>query len=181
VDVQDFSGIQRTPNTKRFASRLAQLPLLRLCVSLASLHDCLLLVVNAVFALGLNPRACRDETVTENWRLIRSPVSDHLKALRKQLAALQKIRNELVHQSSAPSFGEDLELYMSLEWIDEMEEQFPPPQPSSPIMAKPLRQLLLRAELRKLVAQQTAELEDLAKSLSKAIDSLRDGYNVQRG
>lgn len=71
-------------------------------ITVVGIFDTALLLTNAVFMLGLEPRQCSKETVLENYWVRRTQVKSALQGLDKIVDPYRPHRNFYVHRSETP-------------------------------------------------------------------------------
>ena len=74
--------------------------------SLASVLDCTLLITAEVFMLGLQPRHCTFDVITQHGWLAGSPLPRALRALKKSLEHHIHRRHRFVHRGEESSFDD---------------------------------------------------------------------------
>ena len=75
-------------------------------VTLVGIYDTALLLTNAVFVLGLDPKDCKDDTVLNNKWVKRTKVKAALKNLDDCIKPYRQPRNLYVHRSFTPEYEE---------------------------------------------------------------------------
>jgi hypothetical protein len=152
------------------------------CATLVSTYDCLLMLSNVVFSLGLEPRACRNDTVRDNWNLLGTDVPARLKDVETTLKTLRPIRNRLVHHAADPTWNESFELALTAEFLDGLSPEVESPDNGGALamLRKPLRDDLLRIETRKLTRTLAAELDAVAEAAEKLFVALEGPYGLHQ-
>jgi hypothetical protein len=70
--------------------------------TVVSIYDTAILLVNAIFKLGLNPRECNNNTVVENEHVNKTATYQRMKSLEKIIAPYRPLRNKYVHRNETP-------------------------------------------------------------------------------
>jgi len=128
-----------------------------------SLHDRVLKLVNVVFHLGLHPRDCRHDTISENIHVEITDVPVKLKSIRKLLERYKKERNIVIHHESYNE--DDLRKLEMFYLVQENEDQSDPGD-------QELFQYASRDLTRKTVIQKTDEFDQFNESLFFSIISI---------
>jgi hypothetical protein len=74
--------------------------------SLVSLLDCSLILIAEVYKLGLLPRHCTFDIITNHATIRGSKLSKILKKLRKELTSTTDRRHRILHRGESPDLGE---------------------------------------------------------------------------
>jgi hypothetical protein len=80
-------------------------------VTIVGLYDNILLLTNAIFTLGLDPKNCNDGTVTRNRKVQRTEAKSAIDGLNGIIKIYREPRNLFVHRGQHPT----------LEWFDMFE------------------------------------------------------------
>jgi hypothetical protein len=139
-------------------------------ITVIGIYDTVLLLVNAVFLLGLSPESCKDSTVTENLRVQITPVSAAIKRLNEVVKKYRQKRNLYAHRSQLPNLGfiESLESYR---FIQESEKELG--IETEPIMHPIIVKDLYRLERRNLVKSVNVEMNQVLEILENIFDTLQ--------
>lgn len=148
------------------------------CTMLTATYDCALILVNMVYVMGLDPVACRNDTVRENWRVVGTQIPNRLKELEKALVKLRPVRNKFIHHLEEPNFSDAMTLFLAAELIEELGKSgLAQELSSSPAMLrKPVRDYLVRAETRDLVSRLKDELDLVVAAVVRLFEELEKPY-----
>ncbi len=144
-------------------------------VAVTGVYDTALLLVNAVFALGLEPRDCRDRTVTFSERVKNTLVEQALVDLDGVISPYRDPRNHFAHRNRLPDLGllDDLERSMFIESLGGS-----PGSEADPLGHPVVVQMLYQSERRNLARTVADETDRVASGVSRLFTALEPFYAV---
>jgi len=114
--IQAHAFLQRFPSPKTYERSFAitnmdwlEYHFLMYMVSVVTTSDCVLILTNSVFRLGLKDGNCNQSSIVENMRVIESKLSPDLKHYLKITGKYRDIRNVHLHRASGKSVADILE------------------------------------------------------------------------
>lgn len=135
-------------------------------MAVVSIYDTCLLLTNAVFALGLDPKECKKATVADNRKVRKSRVTEPLAKLNKTADKYRFPRNLLVHRSELPK----LEILDLLEMISSLHRA------GKPMMDNRTLDKLYSLARREITDALDGEISLITSTLSEFFDSLQPVY-----
>ena len=174
--------LARFPNTKTFQNQGITLHTWihyhysNFLITGVSIYDTTLLLVNAVFRLGLHPRDCNNRTVTRNRNVHKTSVWTALKSLDEVTKKYRESRNLYVHRSRNPGL-EFLDRLESFRFIQESSESLNI-EAGDPIIHPVIRKELYKLERRKLIEIVRNETTAISDSVKEVFDALWPIYQA---
>ena len=114
--IQAHAFLQRFPSPRTYESTFEitnmdwlEYHFLMYMVSVVTTSDCVLILTNSVFRLGLKDGNCNQSTIIENMRVVESKLSPDLKHYLKIAGKYRDIRNVHLHRASGKSVADILE------------------------------------------------------------------------
>lgn len=150
-------------------------------VVVVSLYDIALLLTNAVFALGINPRFCNKKKVAKNEFVRKTEVKMCLDKLSEAIDDYRETRHLYVHRGSVPKleFLDQLEsIRHTSEAMDELELERIPVDIDNPLTSPYFVKDMYRYERRKLITQVMQMTDSFVEILIEFLDSLYPVYQV---
>lgn len=142
-------------------------------VTIVGIYDTILLLVNAIFMIGLNPRHCKDETVTNNLRVQLTPVAGFINKLNNIVQERRNQRHLYVHRGQLPDLG-ILETLESYRFIKEANEELG--KQIEPIVHPVIVRDLYRLERRNLVKTARSDTTRITTAVVDIFNSLQPYY-----
>ena len=150
-------------------------------VVIVSLYDIALLLTNAIFVLGIDPRCCNEKRVAKNRFVRKTKVKGALDKLGVAVDDYREPRQLYVHRGRVPSldFLDELESFrFTQEAMEELELERQPTDLSNPLMNPFVVRDLYRHERRKLITQVTQTTSSFVELLIEFLDSLFPVYQL---
>jgi hypothetical protein len=142
-------------------------------VTMISIYDTALLMVNAIFGLGIDPRKCNDRTVAHHERVKKSRVKNALDGLGIIMQPYRDPRNFFVHRNIIPGLAilDDLERMRSIEEAGkELNLE------AEPVMHPRVVKLLYNSQRQLLIQEVVQEGTKVADSVYGLFDELQPVY-----
>lgn len=149
-------------------------------VTVVSLYDTILLLINAVFLIGLKPRDCTHSTIIDNRRIAGLDVKGAVNELNKIVKPYREPRNRFIHRFQ----------FANLELLDNLETRqlivdtekafglFQENEDEDILMNPFIIKILYGKERTKIVKELREQTKVIAKSLKKVFDSLTYNYEL---
>jgi hypothetical protein len=144
-------------------------------VTMISVYDTALLVVNAIFGLGIEPRKCNDRTVAKHELVKKSRVKKALDGLDSIMKPYRDPRNFFVHRNIIPGLAtlDDLE---GLRFIEETGKKLN--LEAEPIRDPRVVKLLYNYQRQLLVKEVVKEGTRVADTVYELFDELQPVYSA---
>jgi phosphoenolpyruvate carboxylase len=149
--------------------------------SLASVLDCALLLSATVFRLGLPPRFCTFDIVTQHHWLAKSNLPKHLRSLKKSLWQHIERRHRYLHRGEESNIGEltDPDAFLYLRAATLVADAFHHEYSYNVEIPDPILSNWWRLELRQLRPLLEQSEKDVFTKVSQVLDSLQPVLNRQ--
>jgi len=148
-------------------------------VVVVNLYDIALLLTNAVFALGINPRYCDKKGVAKNKLVRKTKVKGALDRLKAAIGDYRETRHLYVHRGHVPGL-DFLDQLDSLRFVQESMEELEIERQSSdvfdPLMNPRIVRDLYRLERRQLITQIMQTTRSFVEILIEFLDTLFPVY-----
>jgi hypothetical protein len=150
--------------------------------SLASVLDCALLLIATVFRLGLPPRYCTFDLITQHHRLAASNLPKHLRSLKKSLWHHIQRRHRYLHRGEESNIGEltDPDAFLYLRAATLVADAFHHEFAYDGEIPAPILSNWWRLEFRQLRPLLEQSERDVFAKVSQVLDSLQPEVSRQR-
>lgn len=145
-------------------------------VTVTSIYDTALLLINAIFSLGIEPRLCNDKTVGNNEQVKRSTVKKALDGLGNTIKPYRDPRHFFVHRNVIPGLSllDDLE---DLRFVEEISKELKLILPEDLKMGTRLTELRYQHQRRLLIKEILKGNDRVAGGVYGLFDELHPVYS----
>lgn len=138
-------------------------------VTMVTIHDAALILVNAVYMLGLNPKDCNENTVSKNTRIRNTSVGEALAELDEATKEYRYPRNLQLHRGEPPEISV-IQMQEALSILQRV---------GSPLLEANELDKLYRAPSSEIVTDLDSRTKMVINQLSHLFDALLAQYELQ--
>ena len=142
-------------------------------ITILTLNDCALILVNATFQLGNPEKLCTTDMIHKNKWVKKTPVIADLKSLQKIVERHRTNRNNYVHRAKTPELykvfeSDDIDYLKLFSFVN---------LHSEPIVDKKILESAFKGEVAKIDKRLNKEISEVSNSIWKFFDSLLPVYH----